>query len=431
MIRAKDTARVGDLQIRFSGHIGLFVHRAARNLRRLVTVKVDRAQSNIAVMCLGFLRYGHSQAIGLREAGLNVTLYYVDRDTEFAVSRADRELFVERARAAGVEVVRVPRRRVRTLIQDTIWLHRDLRRRQIALAVIQSHIDPRYATIGLALPVALMLHDPQAHSGDILASLPWPMRIISRIAELTSFCIVIHSSLLLEQIRPVLRRVPIAVVPHGADMASVPVSVPGKRRLLVFGRLFAYKGIDTALDAFRALHEQMGDAELIVAGRGPLAQLARGQPNVVVRDEYIPESEIDTLLGSSRLVLLPYKDATQSGVGLQAVARGIPCIVSSAGGLPDLVPHSSSTLIVPPDDPERLTGAILQHIDHDSRLRDAVYDHARVNFAWSVVAHKLIDELRQNHGLSITAPISCSTSGSGPGSIATQARTSRQAVHRD
>ena len=378
-----------------AGWAGLVVHRVAGIIRRIIFATAEVDPANIGVLCDAFLRYGSAQAVGLRKTGLNVTLYYVDRRADFAASAEDRVLFLDHAKAAGVELVRIPRRRIRALLKDTLWLHRDLRRRKIATAVVQSHIDPRYVTLGLALPIALMLHDPQTHSGDTLSTFPPPIRAIARFAELTAACLVVHSALLSDQIRPLLRRVPLGVAPHGADMAPAPAAVPRERRLLIFGRLFAYKGVDTALDALRLLPEEMSDVKLIVAGRGPLAELARGRSDVELRNEYIAESEIDVLLDDVRLVLLPYKDATQSGVGLVAVARGVPCIVSRAGGLPELVQDVLPSLVVPPDSPARLAEAIVEHIDHDESLRRAIYDHAATHFAWPAAARRLYSELQR------------------------------------
>jgi glycosyltransferase involved in cell wall biosynthesis len=378
-----------------AGWIGLLIHRAASALRHLVASTAKPDPMNIAVLCDAFLRYGSAQAIGLSQAGLSVTLYYIDRVDEFGNHAEDRAIFLDRARAAGVELVPLPRRRMRSLLKHAWWLHRDLRRRKVAVAVVQSHIDPRYATLGLAFPVVLMLHDPQTHSGDTLSTFPAPVRLISRIAELTSFCLIIHSDQLLEQIRPLLRRLPIGVVPHGTEMASAPAHIPHERRLLVFGRLFAYKGVDTALQAFQLLPESLSDAKLVVAGRGPLAALARSQQNVEVYEEYITDPDADTLLKDARLVLLPYKDATQSGVGLQAVAHGVPCVVSSAGALPELVPDSLPGLVVPPDNPARLAEAIVAHIDHDDGLRRAIHEHAAADFTWLAVAHRLRSELQR------------------------------------
>jgi hypothetical protein len=372
--------------------VGLLAHRLAGQMRRSLSAGAERDPANIAVVCVGFVRYGASQAAGLRETGLNVTLYYVDRRAP-AESSEDRALLLAQAAAAGVECVAVPARRNRGLTKDLLWLRRDLRQRRIASAVVQSHRDPRYALLGLVLPVALMLHDPEPHSGGTAATMPARSRAVSRVAELTSACLIVHSTLLLAQIRPLLRRLPTGVVAHGAEMAPAPLPIPGERRLLIFGRLLAYKGVDTALDAFRCLPAALSDATLIVAGRGPLAKLARGQVGVELRNEYISEADFAALLGDVRLVLLPYKDATQSGVGLHAVERGIPCVVSSVGGLPELVGDTRSSLIVPADDPQRLAEAIAANIDHDEDLRQAIYDYAAAHFAWPVVAQRLRSEM--------------------------------------
>ena len=389
----RDKTRDDRAREAFAGGLGLIVNRIARAVRRVAVASADGDKANVAVVCVGFLRYGSAQALGLRETGLDVTLYYVDRRAEFAESAKDREALRSHAATGGVELVPIPRFRARTVIKDTLWLCRDMRRRKIATAVVQSHKDLRVALLGLAMPTALMLHDPQPHSGDTFSAVASRSLLPARLSELTSACLILHSARLFEQLRPQLRRLPRGVVPHGAEMAKAPSAVPGERRLLVFGRLFAYKGVDTALDAFRMLSSEMPDVTLIVAGRGPLADLAQGQRGVEVRDEYIADSEVDALLSGVRLVLLPYKDATQSGVGLQAVARGVPCIVSSVGALPDLVPDAHSTLIVPPEDPQRLAAAIAANIDHDERLRQSVYDYAASNFAWRVVAQELRNEV--------------------------------------
>jgi glycosyltransferase involved in cell wall biosynthesis len=383
-----------------AGWIGMLVHRAAAGLRHIVVMTAEPDPANIAVLCDAFLRYGSAQAIGLSQSGLSVTLYYIDRIDEFGGHAEDRAIFLDRARDAGVALVPLPRRRMRSLHKHALWLHRDLRRRKIAAAVVQSHIDPRYATLGLTLPVALIVHDPQTHSGDTLSTFPAPVRLIPRLAELTSFCLIIHSNSLRIQVRPLLRRLPIGVTPHGTEMAPAPTPPPRERRLLIFGRLFAYKGVDTALDAFRSLPEEMSDVKLVVAGDGPLADLARDLSNVEVRDEYIRDADVIKMLDDTNLVLLPYKDATQSGVGLLAVARGVPCIVSRAGALPDLVHDSLPSLVVPPDDPVRLAEAIAAHIDHQQDLRITIYEHAAARFTWLAAAQQLLAELRR-YGLNI------------------------------
>jgi glycosyltransferase involved in cell wall biosynthesis len=391
--RSNTRASIDSFRMVLAGWGGALIHYLVGWVRRAVATTTEADPSQIAVLCDPFLRYGAAQAVGLKQTGMDVTLYFVDRSHEFGDNEDERSLMLAQVEAAGVALVRLPRRRIRSLVRDTLWLHMDLRRRKIAAAVVQWHYDPRYATLGLALPVALIVHDPQPHSGDFLSEFPLPVRLISRTAELTAACLIIHSSRLFDQVRPLLRRLPIGVVPHGADMAPRPTPIPETRRLLIFGRLFAYKGVDTALDAFKLLPKEMSDVKLIVAGRGPLADLARNQHNVELRDRYIDDSELDALLDDVRLVLLPYTDATQSGVGLQAIARGVPCVVSSTGGLPELVEDSSSRLVVPPCDARRLADAIISTIDHHAELRSAIHGHAAAHFAWPIVAQALRFEL--------------------------------------
>jgi glycosyltransferase involved in cell wall biosynthesis len=386
-----------------AGTVGLLIHHSAALLRRIVPVGTVPDPARVAVLCDGFLRYGCAQAAGLSEIGMNVSLYYVDRLDEFAGNRHDRETHLDRARDAGVTTVVLPRRRLRSLHRHTLWLHRDLRRRRVAAAVVHAHIDPRYSTLGLSLPVALMVHDPQLHSGDELSRNSFSVRMMSRFAEMTAACLVIHSEKLLVQVRPVLRLLPIGVVPHGADMAAMPTPVPVRRRLLVFGRLFEYKGVDTALDAFCSLPSAISDTELVVAGRGPLAASAHGVPNVEVREGYVADADLEELLATTRLVLLAYKDATQSGVGLQAIARGVPCVVSRTGGLPELVDVGSPGLVVEPNSPTELAHAIAEHIDHGEPLRRATYEHAAANFAWPVVARRICAEMARM-GLAVASP---------------------------
>ena len=209
-----------------AGVFGSMLHRVAGQIRRVVLSTIDTDPTNIAVLCDAFLRYGSAQARALQESGLTVTLYYVDRVDEFAGNELDRAEVLECAEAAGVGLVPLPRRRIRLLVSHTHWLHRDLRRRNIATAIVHAHIDPRYATLGFGQRVALVIHDPQPHSGDTMSIFPLPVRAISRFAEITASCLFVHSDKLLDQVHPLLRRLPIGVVAHGAEMAPAPLPSP-------------------------------------------------------------------------------------------------------------------------------------------------------------------------------------------------------------
>jgi glycosyltransferase involved in cell wall biosynthesis len=275
-------------------------------------------------------------------------------------------------------------------------LVRDLRARGVTVAVAQAHYDPRFAIASLRIPTAVVLHDPRPHSGEE-RTLPRRGRIVARLVEATASAIVIHSARLEPQVRSFLRGHPLAVVPHGAYVASQPAPPPQTPQLLLFGRLFPYKGIDIAIEAMKLVRSQRPDCCLFIAGDGPMgASLREALPEgVTLHDGYVTEHELDVLLGRATLVLLPYRDATQSGVGLRAVAAGVPCIVTGEGGLPDLVPPNLPSYVVPSGDARALAEAILEHLDHDELDRRAFHEHASQMFDWPVVGKQMVSELRR------------------------------------
>ena len=371
---------------------------AARAARTVVEAmrrrQVPGERPRIAVLCEGLLRYGSSQAVGLAQAGADVTLYYVDRLAEFGGSFEDRERYLTEAKSSGVTVVKLPARDLRALWSSTRALAKDLRRHRIDCLVVQEHYDPRFALVSLRMPTALMLHDPRRHSGEE-TTLPWFARAGERFVEATASCVVLHSERLKPQVRPFLKYQQIAVVPHGTRVAREPLPVPREPHLLLFGRMYLYKGLDTALEAFELVRAKRADVTLTIAGAGPVMNgLGERLPaGVRVIDRYLTEQEVDDLFRQTTLLLLPYKDATQSGVGLAAIGRGLPCVVTAEGALPDLVPSEAGSCVVPSGDGDALAHAILENLSHDARLRMSFHDHAAAQFAWQAAGESMLAEL--------------------------------------
>jgi glycosyltransferase involved in cell wall biosynthesis len=364
--------------------VAAFLARAARSIAEsLRRPAIRRDVPRIAVLCEGLLRYGSSQAIGLAQAGANVTVYYVDR-------------YVAEAASSGVEIVKLPPRDLRRIWSSTRSLVKDLRSRQVDCLIVQEHYDPRFALASLRFPTALMLHDPRRHSGEE-ATLPWLARAGERVIEATATCVVLHSDRLRTQVRPFLAGQTIVVVPHGTHIANEALPIPTELQLLLFGRMFLYKGLDSALDAFRIIRAERDDIVLTIAGAGPVMADVPGvlPAGVRVIDRYLAEEEVDDLFRQSTLLLLPYRDATQSGVGLAAIGRGLPCIVTNEGALPDLIPSGAASYVVPSGNAVALASAIVANVSHDKLLRQSFLDHASKQFAWHAAGTKMLAELRR------------------------------------
>ncbi len=147
---------------------------------------------------------------------------------------------------------------------------------------------------------------------------------------------------------------------------------------------------------------QRPEVRLIVAGKGPELRVVPEDPRIDVIGGYIPEEDVDDLFARASLAVLPYLDASQSGVGLLALARGIPLVVTDVGDLSDLAANES--FVARPGDAASLATALLANLDHDVAFRQAALEHAGARFGWDAVARRALevyDELLQSRETSL------------------------------
>jgi glycosyltransferase involved in cell wall biosynthesis len=164
--------------------------------------------------------------------------------------------------------------------------------------------------------------------------------------------------------------------------------------VLFFGRLQRYKGLDVLVTAMQDVWASRPEVRLLVLGDGPEARRLPDDARVEASIGYVPEAAADTAFRRASLVVLPYVQASQSGVGMLALARGVPTVVTSVGSLPELA--LSSAFVVPPADPAALARAILAQLDHGPDVRRAVLRRARDEFGWDRLgarALRLYEEL--------------------------------------
>jgi glycosyltransferase involved in cell wall biosynthesis len=196
--------------------------------------------------------------------------------------------------------------------------------------------------MGLRKPLVYCAHDPVPHPGDYEAQMQrWTQRILLRradsVAALSRFtadalkCSGVSDAKL--HFAPLGSVFPPAKAPPGAS--SVPV------RLLFVGRMIDYKGLDILADTLPLIADRE-DWRLTIAGHGPAmtpALLARfGRQQVEAVDSgWLSEPEIAALLARHDVVIAPYRTASQSGVVAQAMAAGLPCVVTPVGALAEQI----------------------------------------------------------------------------------------------
>ena len=131
----------------------------------------------------------------------------------------------------------------------------------------------------------------------------------------------------------------------------------GERIILFFGFIRPYKGLDLLLAAMADERIRHGKIRLVVAGEfyedskpylDLIASLQLGDA-VILRTEFIPDSDVKYYLCAADLVVQPYRSATQSGVTPLAYHFEKPMLVTNVGALPDMVPHEKVGLVASPD----------------------------------------------------------------------------------
>jgi glycosyltransferase involved in cell wall biosynthesis len=81
--------------------------------------------------------------------------------------------------------------------------------------------------------------------------------------------------------------------------------------------------------------------------------------DLILRTDFIPDSEVKYYLCAADAVVQPYRNATQSGVTPLAYHFEKPMIVTNVGGLPSLVPHEQTGLVAEPN-AQSIADAILR-----------------------------------------------------------------------
>ena len=142
--------------------------------------------------------------------------------------------------------------------------------------------------------------------------------------------------------------------------------------LLFFGFIRKYKGLDILLDAMKILKSKnnspLGDGgKLLLAGEFYEDRKSYDEQienlglkdSLILRTDFIPDSEVKYYLCAADAVIQPYRQATQSGVTPLAYYFEKPMVVTNVGGLPSLVPDEKAGLVVEPE-PKAIANGILK-----------------------------------------------------------------------
>ncbi len=174
-----------------------------------------------------------------------------------------------------------------------------------------------------------------------------------------------------------------------ADLTGTP---PRSGRELTLGMVAQFrpeKGHRVLLDAIARLRQEGLAVRLLLVGDGPQLATVRGLVHSMGLGEAVQftgrSGDVRPLLSSMDLFVLPSLAVeTFSNAALEAMATGLPVILSDIGGASEMIVHGECGFLCPPGDSMALTVAIRRLTDPETRRAFSAAARARVATRFSV-----------------------------------------------
>jgi glycosyltransferase involved in cell wall biosynthesis len=197
---------------------------------------------------------------------------------------------------------------------------------------------------------------------------------------------------------------------NGVPVRPARPPLEGPPTVAYAGRLVRKKGVDVLLRAFASVTAVEPAARLVVAGDGPeraaLERLAveLGLGSRLSFAGHRPRAELDRLLGSAWVQVVPSRwEDPFPNVAVEAMMRGTAVIASGWGGVTEIVRDGVSGLLVPPNDPAALAGA-LARILGDRAMAERMGAEAREFALAELTEDRFLDRFEQIYRGLVGAP---------------------------
>ena len=184
-----------------------------------------------------------------------------------------------------------------------------------------------------------------------------------------------------------------SIIHNGVELPSLaPKFLPfDPPRILCLGRLACEKGFDLALAAFASILDRFPQARLTIGGNGTarnaLDQQAaqQGIGHAVEFTGWVAPDAVPALINDATIVVMPSREDSLPLVALEAAQMARPIVATRVGGLPEVVLHQQTGLLVEKEDARGLAEAIsflIAHPDVAAQMGRAARRRVEAVFGW-------------------------------------------------
>jgi alpha-maltose-1-phosphate synthase len=249
--------------------------------------------------------------------------------------------------------------------------------------------------------MVLTCHDPNPHLGERNKFILKLFKL-STSHQLTRVDrIIVHGNNMVEELKKQnISSKKIDVVPHGDYQFFTnysPSIDETDNSILFFGRIKPYKGIEYLIQAEPLISKVLTEYKIVIAGEGDISKYSKYIENdgkFEIINRYIDDFEVSLLFNKCKIVVLPYIDASQSGIVPIAYAFKKPVVATNVGSLPEIVDNEVTGFLVPPKDSKALAVAIIKLFMNDKlgvKMGENGYLKMKNELSWDNIADKTIE----------------------------------------
>lgn len=209
------------------------------------------------------------------------------------------------------------------------------------------------------VPFTHVVHDAVRHPGErsglMHRSVRWAARLAANVVCLSSG---VRDEVVANWRIPLART---SVIPHGPFYAEEAAALrlnqlpsngqSDERQVLFLGRILPYKGLGLLLHAWKEIEIEFPLAVITLAGDGDFAphrEQFQRLNRAHLQNRWLADRDIQALMAKADLLVLPYTEASQSGVIGIAHSFGVPVLATDVGGLATQIDSPHGDLVVRP-----------------------------------------------------------------------------------
>ncbi|PTB96658.1 hypothetical protein C9994_06375 [Marivirga lumbricoides] len=252
------------------------------------------------------------------------------------------------------------------------------------------------------------IHDPAKHIGDKTSEKIKDDFVKKKSKYFTKRYIVHGHSLIPELVNNYhVSKKSVVSIPHGhleiyKKFINDSFQTRHKDYVLFFGRIWKYKGLQYFIDAANIVLEKFPNQLFYIVGEGDdLANYIFDQQkmkNFFIDNRRVTLAEAAVYYENASFIVLPYVEATQSGIIPVAYAFSKPVVATRVGAVKEVVLDNNTGLLVEKENCKELANAIEKLLLNKKVLKKYslnAYKFAMVNLSWDLIAKQTYKTYRE------------------------------------